>query len=53
MENKITTKDGLLWEDGKIIELPLADWIAQAKGFDNAERYVKHLEDVQKKKTTK
>jgi hypothetical protein len=39
----ITTKDGLLWRDGKMIDLPEADRVAWKKGFNCAERYVKHL----------
>jgi len=40
----ITTKDGLLYRNGKIIELPEADKVARDHGFLYAERFVKSLE---------
>lgn len=43
-ESEITTRDGLLWRDGKIIDLPEADRVARAHGHDYAERFVKFLE---------
>ena len=39
----ITAKDGLLWRNGKIIELPEADDVARRHGFAYAEQLVKHL----------
>lgn len=41
---RITTKDGLLWREGKIIDLPEADIIANALGFLYVERLVKTME---------
>lgn len=43
-EPEITTKDGLLWAEGKVIGLPWADIIAQKHGFPYAEQMVKALE---------
>lgn len=40
----ITTKKGLLWRDGRLIELPEADRVAIAHGYMCAERMVKALE---------
>jgi hypothetical protein len=44
MESNITTKDGLLWRDGKIIDLPEADKVASEHGYDCAEQFVRALE---------
>ena len=41
--NFITSKNGLLWKNGKYIELPEADVIANKCGFLYAEQLVKHL----------
>lgn len=46
----ITAKDGLLWRNGKIIDLPEADAMARKHGFMYAEQLVKHL--VEKEKRT-
>lgn len=43
-KDEITTKDGLLWRGGKIIDLPEADRVAEKLGFIYAEDLVKHLE---------
>ena len=43
----ITTKNGLLWRDGKIINLPEADKVARKYGYLYAERFVKYLEEKQ------
>ena len=43
----ITTKKGVLWRDGKIINLPEADKVARDHGHLYAERFVKHLEKKQ------
>lgn len=40
---KVTAKDGLLWIDRRPVDLPLADVIAQEKGYTCAERLVKEL----------
>jgi hypothetical protein len=40
----ITTKEGLLWRDGKIIDLPEADRVARKNGFLYAEQFIKYLE---------
>ena len=40
----VTTKDGLLYADNRLIALPEADWVAQAADFMFAERMVKYLE---------
>jgi hypothetical protein len=45
-QDNIYTKDGLLWRNGQIIELPLADLVAREHGHDCAERFVKHLEGL-------
>jgi len=42
-EAEVTSKDGLLWRNGAIIELPEADRVARQHGFDNAEQLVRHL----------
>jgi hypothetical protein len=39
----ITAKDGLLWRNGRIIDLPEADRVAREHGFAYAEQLVKHL----------
>jgi len=44
MKNKITTKGGLLYLDGRILGLPEADRMARKYGFEYAERLVKALE---------
>lgn len=44
MDDKITTKDGLLYREGQIIDLPEVDVVAQNNGFMCAERMVKYLE---------
>jgi hypothetical protein len=41
--NFITSKDGLLWKNGKYIPLPEADIVARKHGFVYAEQLVKHL----------
>lgn len=43
MNENITTQDGLLYREGKVIMLPEADIVAAAHGFPNAERMVKAL----------
>lgn len=40
----VTARDGLLWQDGKMIDLPMADAIARQCGCLYAERLVKVLE---------
>ena len=40
----VTTKKGLLIINGKIVDLPLADFVARSCGFEYAERMVKALE---------
>jgi hypothetical protein len=40
----ITTKDGLLWQNGAVIALPRADAVAREHGFTYAEQLVAHLE---------
>lgn len=47
---KITTKDGLLYRDGKVINLPEADWVALQHGHLYAERFVKALAAEQPEK---
>lgn len=47
MSGKLTTAGGLLYEDGKMIGLPLADKIAQGRGFMYVEYLVKYLEKEQ------
>jgi len=44
MHGKVTAKDGLLWCNGEIVPLPLADRIAEEHGHTCAERLVKALE---------
>ncbi len=46
---EITTKDGLLYRGGKIIELPEADKVAREHGFECAEAMVKALEKEKEK----
>ena len=41
----LSTKNGLIFLDGKMISLSKADWIASAKGFIYAENLVKALEE--------
>lgn len=41
---QVIAKDGLLWRDGKVIPLPLADTVAREHGFLYAEQLVKSLE---------
>lgn len=43
----VSTKDGLLYAGGELIELPLADLVAMLKGEQCAERLVKRLEGQQ------
>jgi hypothetical protein len=43
----ITTKNGLLYKDDRMIPLPEADIVAHEYGFMWAERMVKHLEGKQ------
>jgi len=43
--DNITTKNGLLWEDGELIKLPEADEVARKYGFVYAEQMVKALEE--------
>ena len=43
-EAPITAKDGLLYRDGKVVELPEADRLAQERGYPYAEQLVKALE---------
>lgn len=50
---EITTKGGLLWEGGRVIDLPRADQVAREHGFEYAERMVKSLEKFQKEKEEK
>jgi hypothetical protein len=45
MEGKLTTKNGLLYRDGEMVDLPEADNVARANGFLYVERLVKHLEE--------
>lgn len=44
----ISTRDGLLWREEKIIMLPEADRIARRHGYGTAEGMVKALEFKQK-----
>lgn len=46
---KITTRNGLLYEERTIITLPRADVIAIENGFMSAEAFVRHLEKAQAK----
>jgi hypothetical protein len=55
---KITTKNGLLYRDGRLITLPEADRLARANGYSYAESLVNALlngaiaiKDIQKKQT--
>lgn len=41
---RLTTAHGLLYADGEMVSLPLADTVANAHGFVYVERLVKHLE---------
>jgi hypothetical protein len=52
-ESRITTKNGLLYKDDEVINLPLADTIARKHGFLYAELFVKHLEKKQKEEEQK
>jgi len=45
--SNITTKNGLLYRNGEFINLPEADWLAEALGYVYAERLVKELEKQQ------
>lgn len=47
---KLTTKDGLLFADGEMVPLPLADYVAQHHGFVYVERLVKYLEEQKETK---
>lgn len=49
----ITTKDGLLWLNGKVLSAPVADARARAEGFQYAEQLVRHLEEERRDKTPK
>lgn len=40
----ISARDGLLWRNGECIQLPKADWVAQALGYACAEELVAALE---------
>ncbi len=40
----ITTKNGLLYRDKKIIPLPEADRVAREHGYQYAEQFMKELE---------
>ncbi len=42
---EITAKDGLLWCDGQVIDLPGADHLAQKYGFGCAEQLVKAMSE--------
>lgn len=42
----VTTKNGLLYRDGKIINLPEADQVALKFGFAYAEQLVRHLQST-------
>ena len=46
---KITTANGLLYENGREIGLPAADNIARQFGHQYAEQLVKELETINKK----
>ena len=40
----ITTQDGLLYKDGRLVRLPEADYLAHEHGFNDAESMVKAIE---------
>lgn len=42
-EAVITTKDGLLYRNGRVLEAPEADNVARQHGFGYAENFVKYL----------
>jgi len=44
MRSEITAKQGLLWRNGKVIDLPEADIVAAQHGYLCAERMVRALE---------
>lgn len=44
VEDEITTADGLLYRNGKIIGLPEADRVAREHGCNYAEEFVRELE---------
>ncbi len=46
---EITTKNGLLYRDGKMIDLPEADKVAREHGYSFAEQLVKALEPKKEK----
>ena len=48
---KLTTEDGLLFADGEMVNLPLADIVANDHGFVYVERLVKHLEEQKENKS--
>ena len=43
LTGRLTAREGLLWIDGKIVELPKADDLARALGETCAERLVRKL----------
>jgi hypothetical protein len=45
VNDEITTKDGLLWRNNKVIRLPEADCVAQKFGYLYAEQLVQALEN--------
>ncbi len=46
---EITTKNGLLYRDGKMIGLPEADRVAREHGYSYAEQLVRALVSAKKK----
>lgn len=44
----ITTQDGLLYKDGRLVRLPEADYVAHEYGFNDAESMVKAVEAAKK-----
>lgn len=44
---KVRVEKGLLWDNGLIVGLPLADWIAQANGYMYVERMVKEQDGME------
>ena len=45
---EVTAKDGLLWIQGKPVELPHADRLAQLHGFYFAEQLVREINSIRK-----
>ena len=39
----LTAKDGLLWLNGEVVDLPFADALAREHGYQYAEQLVKAL----------